>query len=625
MPAFSGFFPQQESYYDGADPWDTPFLPGGAQDSSPYIGGAVAPIQAQQEDSGFNFLPGSVGNSIYDAASATGVRPGFALGVAHNESQSFNPYDKTTGWNGEDVTSRGLFGMTDAAVTDANQYATQHMQPLGNPDRTDPLGESLRGTNYLRMMLDRNNGNESEAAYDFNQGMGAPEDRPAGDVYANNALNFLPGGKIQTASLNATGPSGGFGSNASGGGGSDTAPSVNQGANERIKMITALQSQASDYKKKALESQKEAYAPSKLSRGDVFGTVGVPLIATLIGAAMNGKKGAKGGAIAGLQGAGVGLKVSEGEAAKKSQLAAEQAKYYLGEAKDVQNQAQQLQSQEFNAQDLDKRYGAGGNRPANQPLTQGDYEYWGPKLGMAPDQLAKTATTNGDIDRMLREKGIVQSSINLRDRQTFSKERGKAFGVEPLPGYENLSDIQKKNAGDIKAYTNSMLGALGDLRKSYQETGQVFIGADRAEQQANASVLWSAARNLLKTGMRLEGKEQELVNALATPQFDLDGITGVLKNEFLKDGADETAARLENVIKRDAASKLEANSQYAPEYLQFHSPAVLAALGDKKKTGAVTPPTTPTPPAGSAVPNKPGYLFDGTIGANGRPNIYKAQ
>lgn len=128
------------------------------------------------------------------------------------------------------------------------------------------------------------------------------------------------------------------------------------GGGTRQALMSALQSQSSEFKKLGMESQKEAYAGTKLSRGDVFGAVGVPLIATLLGAAMNGKKGAKGGAVAGFQGAGLGLKVNMDEAEKKNKLAGDQAKYYFGEAKDLQQQQQTLQAQQFGADDQEAQF-----------------------------------------------------------------------------------------------------------------------------------------------------------------------------------------------------------------------------------------------------------------------------
>lgn len=152
--------------------------------------------------------------------------------------------------------------------------------------------------------------------------------------------------------------------------------------------------------------------------------------------------------------------------------------------------------------------------------------------------------------------------------QTKQDEK-QIFGTEDTLGPDGKKMTQSASTADkarVAIESNRVVqGSLDSLVNSYKKSGgRVILGEDRQLQDAEASMVWSYMRNVLKTGMRLEGKEQKLVNSLAVASYDLDGFLGTLSNEFQKGGAEETARTLKDIVNRSTQERLlSANKKFS--------------------------------------------------------------
>ena len=634
-PTFPGFFDQQE--FDPFSDFSSDFTGQGIVTPEPQdsFGGAISN----------GFLPQNYQDLIGKYAPQYGIPTDIASRMASQES----------GFNPSAVSNKGATGLFQILPSTAQEEAG--LQNMSGYDLKNPEDSTKLGFGYLSRMY-KKYGDWAKALAAYNAGPGAVDKYDGVPPYKETqqyVSNILP---------NYSSKSGGGGYGGGGGGGTpayqvpnsedgptplnnipstdNTVPTLDELTNHattpvqttgqlpvnqpnflpttggRDANIAALQNTAKTYRGMASDFLAQA-KDSSMDRGQMWANVLTPVLGAALGGIMNGKKGAKMGAAAGFTGAGAGNAIAAAETKQRQDIAERQAQVTQQSAEKADQQAFQLQSQGYAAKDRDALYGNVAARPANQPLSEGEYSYYAPKFNMSVDDLKKAASTKGDIDRMLRDRGQLQAQGRFDDAMDYKKNRGIVFGTEQIPG-RFQSDKQKQEASNIMGYTNSMLGSIDALKDSVSKYGVEFIGEHRQDQATNLSALWSAARQIAKTGMRLEGREAELVNNLAGfEQFDINGIADTLTQTLMRGGPEAGLSAAENVIKRDAALRMQAQNAYIPGLLQFHTPDLQAAVSQSGNgpTHMANPGDGIAPPKSSdPVPGIDGATFTGVVVGN---------
>lgn len=348
-------------------------------------------------------------------------------------------------------------------------------------------------------------------------------------------------------------------------------------------LANRLKSAQDQYTKNALEAQ----ATPELSGTQVGVSAAVKLLPLLLGMAIakNRNLGAASGATGGLAASAQYEKDIEDEqkakAAKAQILAIQNAKDITA----LQNEQYQLQKQDINREDqqafqqnMFNQAEAGRNARAGQSRTAEDVPL--PPLvqsglikrqnGIKPTPEEEQAMNATFKTANLAARVGENADVNQRSktRQDYlnkiydTKQNEKAiFGTEDVldsSGKPMTQSIGTADKARIAMESNRVIqGSLDRLIQSYKDSGgRDFLGGDRQLQDAEGSLIWSYMRNVLKTGMRLEGKEQNLVNSLAPATYSLDGFFGVLRNEFEKGDPEDIANTLKDVVNRATQERL---------------------------------------------------------------------
>ena len=182
--------------------------------------------------------------------------------------------------------------------------------------------------------------------------------------------------------------------------------------------------------------------------------------------------------------------------------------------------AQKKAFQDPDTADAMSRYGA-GKQITPEEVLKINQKYPG-ALG-TPATAARSATFASGQERSWEQWERQKSMVEDQNMVLTS-----GVGLDP-----------KLNAkrSEIKSAKYKDMLALGELVDSYQRHGVAITGPEAAKQAALASIAFSAARTLSQTGMRLEGKEQQLVMALSGTQVDISN-AGKFLGDWIRQGGD---------------------------------------------------------------------------------------
>lgn len=228
------------------------------------------------------------------------------------------------------------------------------------------------------------------------------------------------------------------------------------------------------------EAASQYLEPAKLSYQDTLATIGVPLAATLLGAALRGKKGAMIGAQSGLSGAAVGLKGMSADAEKekaRSKLRLESAQETT---KDVTGQIRQQREGIFRQKErkeIQEENPGGGTGIERALGDEGAKKHYNLLTQNLEEQIQqKNAIPAAEFKGI---QGSKQRLFNYGDLKTMVTEGVDAEGLHKL-GKEFQSEMAKLDPND----NFRPMGAISDILarsgiKPNSETAQVFMEALR--------------------------------------------------------------------------------------------------------------------------------------------------
>jgi hypothetical protein len=436
-----------------------------------------------------------------------------------------------------------------------------------------------------------------------------------------------------------------------------TASKLNQDARQAA--IAALTGRASTYDALALAGRKQALAPASLTGGETITAALMPFLGALVGGALNGRKGAISGGAAGSAGGLAGLKVAEGEAAKRQALSAEQAKFDQTEAERARADAFKLQAAGLQNQEKNANPGGQGNRQLSQDELEGFRSQLRPDLSLS--QFAAQYPTAGDIQKLISVKKMNETQSRYvgtaseralklaADAQKRSPETVLSVPLKDSQGNPmQMEATQKKNVTDLNSGVGTILENADALQAELGKYGRFALGDHAAEMKQFIWNMMPAMRQLNGQGVRFNqfirgGDMAQIGTSIAYDQGIVDSLASSLFQEATGQDGAAAVQRFATEISGQYARRLLANGQiYDPDIAKKNEPDIAALLAkynrslaskntdtaslDSSATGAGSPlppsrqiaPPTSTPPSGAVFyqPGADGKLY--WVGRDGK-------